>query len=25
VHALASAAPVDGRDGATYVMLRGVR
>ena len=25
VHALASAAAVDGRDGATYVMLRGVR
>ena len=25
VHALASAAPVDGRDGATYVMLRGVK
>lgn len=25
VHAFASAAPVDGRDGATYVMLKGVR
>ena len=25
VHALASASPIDGRDGATYVMLRGVK